>query len=195
MKANGLKEIRIHGRGGHGVVFAATALAEAAYREGKFVQAFGIYGAERRGAPVTAFVRVGDRPEMPRCQIQQPDIVVSFDTNLPKEQVLKGLKPGGMLLLNCPDSSEGWDLCGRGYLVRLVDASQIAVKSGLGAVGIPVINTAILGALVQVSGVCSLESLTSVLQDKIPRHMNENLAAARGGYAGVRELECYATAL
>ena len=193
---NGLVEIRLHGRGGQGVIFAATAIAEAAYREGKYVQAFGIYGAERRGAPVVAFVRVGNRPEMPRCQIQQPDIVMSFDINLPKEQVFKGLKPGGLLLVNCNDTDTCYELCGnRGFETRLVDAAGIALKNGLGNVGIPIINTVMLGALVRVSGVCSLESLLAVLQEKIPRFTEKNLAAATDGYDGVRELECYATAL
>jgi pyruvate ferredoxin oxidoreductase gamma subunit len=195
-RLNGLTEIRLHGRGGQGVVFAATAIAEAAYREGKFVQAFGIYGAERRGAPVTAFVRVGEKPDMPRCQIQQPDIVVSFDVNLSKEQVLKGLKVGGKLLLNCDDEEKCRDLCsGRGFDVRLVDASGIAMNNGLASVGIPIINTVMLGAVIRVGNICSLESLQKVLQEKIPRHVEKNLAAAQDGYEGVRELACYAAAL
>lgn len=195
-RMNGLTEIRLHGRGGQGVVFAATAIAEAAYREGKYVQAFGIYGAERRGAPVTAFVRVGDKPEMPRCQIQQPDIVVSFDVNLSREQVLKGLKAGGILLVNSDSEEKCSIFCnGRGYDTRIVDASGIAMKNGLASVGIPIINTVMLGALAKVSGVCSLASLQSVLQEKIPGKMESNLAAARDGYDGVRELNCYAAAL
>lgn len=195
-KMNGLTEIRLHGRGGQGVVFAATAIAEAAYREGKYVQAFGIYGAERRGAPVTAFVRVGDKPEMPRCQIQQPDIVVSFDVNLPKEQVLKGLRAGGRFLVNSENSVNFSELChGRGFDVSYVDASGIALKNGLASVGIPIINTVMLGAVAKVSGVCTLESLQAVLMAKIPRNAEGNLNAARDGYEGVRELECYAAAL
>ncbi|MDW7650157.1 MAG: 2-oxoacid:acceptor oxidoreductase family protein [Bacillota bacterium] len=195
-RMNGLVEIRLHGRGGQGVVFAATAIAEAAYREGKHVQAFGIYGAERRGAPVAAFVRVSDRPEMPRCQIQQPDIVVSFDMNLPREQVVKGLKPGGMLLVNCDDIAACSELCdGRGFDTRFVDASGIALKNGLGSVGIPIINTVMLGALVRVGDICSLEALQAVLQEKIPRFTDKNLAAASDGYNSVRELNCYAAAL
>lgn len=195
-KVKGLLEIRLHGRGGQGVVFAATAIAEAAYREGKYVQSFGIYGAERRGAPVASFVRVGDRPEMPRRQIQQPDIVVSFDLNLPREQVAKGLRAGGLLLVNSNDEGKCRELFGcRGFDTRLVDASGIAVKNGLGSVGIPIINTVMLGALAKVSGICTLESLQAVLQGKIPRHLEKNLAAACDGYDGVRELECYAAAL
>jgi 2-oxoacid:acceptor oxidoreductase gamma subunit (pyruvate/2-ketoisovalerate family) len=195
-RLNGLTEIRLHGRGGQGVVFAATAIAEAAYREGKYVQSFGIYGAERRGAPVTAFVRVGEKPDMPRCQIQQPDIVVSFDVNLPKEQVLKGLKAGGQFLVNSDNDSKCQDLCnGRGFDVRTVDASGIALKNGLASVGIPMINTVMLGAVARVSGVCSLESLQYVLQKKIPRNVEQNLKAAAEGYQGVREFACYAAAL
>ncbi|MBS4023739.1 MAG: 2-oxoacid:acceptor oxidoreductase family protein [Dethiobacter sp.] len=192
----GLTEIRLHGRGGQGVVFAGTAMAEAAHRNGKYVQAFGIYGAERRGAPVTSFVRIGDSPDVPRCQIQQPDIVVAFDVNLPREQVLKGLKPGGKLLLNCAKEADAWGLCnGRSFDVWLVDASNIAAQSGLGLVGIPIINTVMLGALVRVSGCASLESLLAVIGEKMPRSTEKNLLAAQSGYDGARELECYATAL
>ncbi|MCW3489832.1 2-oxoacid:acceptor oxidoreductase family protein [Dethiobacter alkaliphilus] len=193
---NGITEIRLHGRGGQGVVFAATAIAEAAFLEGKHVQSFGIYGAERRGAPVTAFVRVGSSPEMPRCQIQQPDIVVTFDVNLPWQQMLKGLKPGGRLLVNCDDIDKCRDLCGvGGFDTHLVDASAIAARNGLGAVGIPIINTVMLGAVVRVSGVCALESLQAVLRKKVPRNLPKNLAAAAEGYENVRELDCYAAAL
>jgi pyruvate ferredoxin oxidoreductase gamma subunit len=177
---NGLTEIRLHGRGGQGVVFAATAMAEAAHRDGKYVQSFGIYGAERRGAPVTAFVRIGDSPDVPRCQIQQPDIVVAFDVKLPREHVLKGLKPGGKLLLNCADEADAWGLCnGRSFDVWLVDASHIAAQSGLGSVGIPMINTVMLGALVRISGAASLESLLDVIREKIPRNTEKNLLSAQ----------------
>ncbi len=196
VNTNGLVEIRLHGRGGQGVVFAGTAIAEAAHREGKYVQSFGIYGAERRGAPVTAFVRVGDRPEMPRCQIQRPDIVVAFDAKLPREQVLKGLKPGGLLLLNCASEKDAWSFCnGRSFEVWRLDASGIAARHGLGSVGIPIINTVMLGALVRVSGVATLDSLLAVLKEKIPRNTGQNLMAAEAGFAEVRELECYAAAL
>lgn len=195
-RIQGLTEIRLHGRGGQGVVFAATAIAEAAYREGRYVQSFGIYGAERRGAPVTAFVRVGVQPQMPRCQIQRPDIVVSFDIKLPKEQVLRGIKENGLLLVNCADSGKLHHLCnGHNFEVRYVDAAAIALQNGLAGVGIPMINTAMLGAVVKVSGVCTLESLQAVLREKMPRHSEKNLKAALEGYAGVKELVCYAAAL
>lgn len=192
---NGLTEIRLHGRGGQGVVFAATALAEAAHRDGKHVQAFGLFGAERRGAPVTAFVRAGDRADMPRCRIQEPGVVVSFSANLPGSAVLAGLKPGGTLLLNCPSekmASSFADSCQ--YAVKWVDATGLALASGLGSVGIPVINTVMLGAVVKATGLATLESLLAVLAEKIPRNTEKNLAAARRGYEGVRELECHVKA-
>jgi 2-oxoacid:acceptor oxidoreductase gamma subunit (pyruvate/2-ketoisovalerate family) len=196
IRQNGLVEIRLHGRGGQGVVFAGTVIAEAAHREGKFVQSFGIYGAERRGAPVTSFIRVSNQPEMPRCQISRPDIVVSFDVKLPREQVLKGLKPGGLLLLNCAREEDAWKLCNdNGFEIWRLDASGIAAEHGLGTVGIPIINTVMLGALIRVSGVSSLDSLLVVLKEKMPRKTGQNLMAAEAGYAQVRELECYATAL
>jgi pyruvate ferredoxin oxidoreductase gamma subunit len=77
----------------------------------------------------------------------------------------------------------------------LVDASGIALQNGLASVGIPMINTVMLGAVARVSGVCSLESLQAVLREKTPRNVEQNLQAARDGYEGVRELVCYAAAL
>lgn len=194
--SSGLTEIRLHGRGGQGVVFAATVLAEAAHRDGKHVQAFGLFGAERRGAPVTAFVRTGDSADMPRCRIQKPRVVVSFAANLPRDTVLKGLGPGGILLLNCDSESLASSFADRcNYDVKWVDATGLALESGLGSVGIPVINTVMLGAVVKAAGIASLDSLLAVLEEKIPRNPEKNLAAARRGYEGVRELECHAGAL
>ena len=64
-----MKELRIHGRGGQGSVTAAEILAVAAFRDGKFSQAFPAFGAERRGAPVMAFLRIGDEPIKIRSQV------------------------------------------------------------------------------------------------------------------------------
>jgi Pyruvate/2-oxoacid:ferredoxin oxidoreductase gamma subunit len=96
-----LIEVRIHGRGGQGNVVAAYLLATAAIDEGHFGQAFPAFGAERRGAPVVAFVRIADRTLRRRNQVLQPDFLIIQDRALLKVPgVLDGLRPGGGILVN-----------------------------------------------------------------------------------------------
>ena len=102
-------EVRIHGRGGQGNVVAAYLLATAAIDEGWFAQAFPAFGAERRGAPVVAFVRIHHQPIKRRCQITAPDFLIIQDEalmNIPG--ITDGLKPGGSILLNSAKSSEDY---------------------------------------------------------------------------------------
>lgn len=191
---NGLIEIRLHGRGGQGVVSAATGIAETAFLEGRSVQSFGLFGAERRGAPVAAFARVGSKPLMPRCQILQPDMVVVFDTSLALETVASGLKKDGVLLVNCSvDNSRRDRYRALGFHVWFVDATEIALRNGLGGVGIPIINTAMLGAIARL-GLYSMASLEKVIAKKLPQVIEKNIAAARNGYEKVEEYSIHATA-
>jgi 2-oxoisovalerate/pyruvate ferredoxin oxidoreductase gamma subunit len=94
-------EIRFHGRGGQGAVLASEILAQATFLDGKVPQSFPFFGVERRGAPVTAFLRVNDRPIQLRTSVTQPDIVVVLDPGLLKTTpVADGLRPGGLVLVN-----------------------------------------------------------------------------------------------
>ena len=94
-------EIRIHGRGGQGAVIASEVLASAFFKEGKFVQAFPAFGAERRGAPVAAFARVDDQPIRIRHFIYEPDHIIILDpTLIESTQVDSGLKEGGWIIIN-----------------------------------------------------------------------------------------------
>ena len=91
-----MREIRFHGRGGQGAVIASKILAEAFFREGKYVQSFPAFGAERRGAPVAAFTRVDENPIRIRTQIYAPDTVVVLDPSLLESaDITSGLKPKG----------------------------------------------------------------------------------------------------
>ena len=96
-------EIRIHGRGGQGGVTLAKLLAAAEHREGKSVQAFGVYAAERSGAPVQAFLRIDDEPIHNPNQIYKPDHLIVLDPTLISPVILGGLKPGGFILFNCDE--------------------------------------------------------------------------------------------
>ena len=125
-----MRELRIHGRGGQGAVVASKVLAAALFREGKSVQSFPAFGVERRGAPVTAFLRVSEGPILLRCEITEPDDCVILDPTLMKAiDVTQGLKPGGSILINTDRPPEAYaDLATR-FRVALVDASAIAART------------------------------------------------------------------
>jgi 2-oxoacid:acceptor oxidoreductase gamma subunit (pyruvate/2-ketoisovalerate family) len=141
-------EIRIHGRGGQGGVTLAKLLAAAEHREGRSVQAFGIYAAERSGAPLQAFLRADDHPIHNPNMIYEPDHIIVLDPTLIGSGILDGLKPGGFVLLNCelpPDHYADQPLF-RAFRVATVDATAIALRHGLGSRAVPIVNTALAGA-------------------------------------------------
>jgi 2-oxoacid:acceptor oxidoreductase gamma subunit (pyruvate/2-ketoisovalerate family) len=175
-------EIRFHGRGGQGVVIASEVLADAAFREGKRVQAFPAFGVERRGAPVMAFTRIDEKPIRVRCQIYQPDHIVILDpTLLEVIDVTAGLKPGGFVLLNSADPPESFGLHDR-FRVGTVDANHIAFQYKLGPRNAPIVNTAILGAFARLTAIVGLEALCLAVRDAVPIRPEENVAAVREAY-------------
>ena len=177
-------EIRFHGRGGQGAVVASNLLAMAAFREGKDVQAFPYFGVERRGAPVTAFTKIDDRPVRIKSQIYEPDHVVVLDASLLKAvDVTQGLKNGGMVLINTdkrPEQIKGI----KGRIVT-VDATSIAVKHGLGSKEAPIVNTAILGAFSKATGIVKLESIVQSILESAPAKKKENAEAAKEAHEHV----------
>jgi 2-oxoacid:acceptor oxidoreductase gamma subunit (pyruvate/2-ketoisovalerate family) len=181
-------EIRIHGRGGQGGVTLAKILASAQRLEGKSVQAFGIYAAERSGAPLQAFLRYADRPIHKPNQIYEPDHIIVLDPTLISPVILSGLQPGGFILLNT-DESPG-DYAGRErvapFRIATVDATRIAVGHGLGTRAVPIVNTALAGAMARLIGL-RLDAVEAACRD-MGFHAG-NLAAARCAYAEVRFME------
>ncbi len=175
-----MRELRIHGRGGQGAVVASKILASALFREGKSVQSFPAFGVERRGAPVTAFLRVSDGPILLRCEITEPDDLIILDPTLMKAiDVTQGLKPGGSILINTDRPPEAYaDLTGR-FRVALVDASAIARACGLGSKTQPIVNTAILGAFATDSGSVKLESVCESIAEAVRIKTDKNVEAAR----------------
>ncbi|MEM2118446.1 MAG: 2-oxoacid:acceptor oxidoreductase family protein, partial [Candidatus Bathyarchaeia archaeon] len=121
-----LKEIRIHGRGGQGSVTAAELLAHAAFIEGKWVQAFPYFGAERRGAPVKAFARISDESILIHSQVYNPDYVIVLDPAIYKTvDVTEGLKKDGVIILNTTKHPDETGI--KNYKVATVDATGIAL--------------------------------------------------------------------
>jgi 2-oxoacid:acceptor oxidoreductase gamma subunit (pyruvate/2-ketoisovalerate family) len=181
-------EVRLHGRGGQGAVVGATILAEAAMKEGKYAQAFPLFGAERRGAPVQAFLRVDDKYIYMRDIVETPDHVIVLNPLLIKTkvaQVDKGLKKGGWILINSPEDPQAFAFS-PDFTVATVDASAIATKLKLGSAQDPIVNTAILGAFVNLVDLVSLDSLIHAIEVEVPAKKEANVAAAKEAYDSVR---------
>jgi 2-oxoacid:acceptor oxidoreductase gamma subunit (pyruvate/2-ketoisovalerate family)/2-oxoacid:acceptor oxidoreductase delta subunit (pyruvate/2-ketoisovalerate family) len=182
-------EIRFHGRGGQGAVIASELLAQAAFLDGKKPQSFPFFGVERRGAPVTAFTRIDDRPIGVRTSITSPDVVVVLDPGLlERTPVTDGLRPNGLLLVNTSKPAEML-VAPAGVRRAAVDATKIALAHGLGTPMMPIVNTAILGALARATAVVSLEALSRAVTQFVPARPEENRLAARDGYTGVEVVD------
>jgi 2-oxoacid:acceptor oxidoreductase gamma subunit (pyruvate/2-ketoisovalerate family) len=182
-----MRELRIHGRGGQGAVIASKVLAVALFREGRWVQSFPAFGVERRGAPVTAFLRVADAPIRLRCEVAAPDDLIVLDpTLIGAVDVTAGLKAGGSILINSDRVPEEYpDLLAR-FRVATVDASGIATTHRIGSRTQPIVNTAILGAFARWSGLVSLDSVCDAIREEVPIRADANEAAARAAADAVR---------
>ena len=191
-------QVRIHGRGGQGVVTAAEMLSLAAFDEGRHAQAFPSFGSERNGAPVVSFCRIDDRPIRLREPVAAPDALIIQDaTLLHQVDVFAGLQPDRYMLINTPRSlSElGLDEFVSGFRAErlmTVPASDLAREH----TGRPVANAALLAGFAALSGLISLDSVLQAIAEKLPERVVEgNVAAARDAYAWVRrELEAPAHA-
>jgi 2-oxoacid:acceptor oxidoreductase gamma subunit (pyruvate/2-ketoisovalerate family) len=184
-----MREIRFHGRGGQGTVIASHLLAVALFREGKQVQAFPAFGVERRGAPVTAFLRLSDEPILLRCEIREPDDLVVLDpTLITATDLTAGLKPGGGILINSASPPERYADLHRLFKVATVDASAIAARHSLGSRTQPIVNTAILGAFAAWSALVELESICEAIRETVSKRPDVNIAAAREAALAVRRV-------
>jgi len=172
-----IKEIRIHGRGGQGGVTLAELIARAAYKEGKWVQAFPYFGAERRGAPVKAFARISDEPILVRSQIYNPDYIIVLDESLlDVANVTEGLKENGTIIINTTLQPEEVDISG--YKIATVDATGIALELDLLVAGLPVVNTAMAGAFAKATGEITIESVVEAIKEEWKGAVGEKNAKA-----------------
>ena len=181
----GLIEIRWHGRGGQGSVTSAELLAKAAIDEGKYAQAFPAFGPERRGAPLIAFDRIDpQKPILIRAEIRQPDVVVVTDPTLLRViKVTAGLKDKGWLIINTKkDFPEIEKTFGSNWKLALVDASSIARE----VLGVLIVNTAMLGAVLKAVPVIDPKSLYSPIEERFGRLADRNFAAMQKAYQECR---------
>jgi pyruvate ferredoxin oxidoreductase gamma subunit len=184
IKEKSLIEIRWHGRGGQGAVTSTEMLAQAAIAEGKYAQAFPSFGPERRGAPVQAFNRVDSRePVRIRADITQPDCVVVLDPSLlSKVNVTSGLKEGGWVIINTRKTAqEIKSEFGIKYPVATVNATKIARE----VLGVPIVNTTMLGAVVKITGVIDKKSAHAPLEKRFGRLGERNIKAMETAFEQV----------
>ncbi len=177
-------EVRFHGRGGMGAVVASQILANAAFLEGRWAQSFPFFGVERRGAPVAAFARIAPEALEVRTNIYEPHIVVVLDPSLLKgTDVLAGLRDGGVVVANAAHADIPW----RGE-THVVDATAIALDEGLGSRSVPIVNTAIVGALAGATRIVALESVLRSIVDLVPQKPDANRRAAERAFRDVRKV-------
>lgn len=175
-------EIRFHGRGGQGTVVASKILADALSKEGNYVQAYPEFGVERRGAPVYAFIRIDDRPIYDKSRIYEPDHVVVVEPTLVEAiDVTEGLKEGGWILVNSDKKPEELDFPDQ-YKVATINATDIALMFNLGTRAAPIVNTAIVGAVVKIIGLAKIDSVLEAVREGVPIKPEENVKAAREAF-------------
>lgn len=182
-------QIRIHGRGGQGVVTAAEMLSIAAFEQGRHAQAFPSFGSERTGAPVVAFARIDDREIRLREPVLAPDVVIIQDpTLLHQVDVFQGLGPDGYVLINTRQSI---DELGIGEIAQkfrhdrllTVPATEIAMKH----FGRPLPNAVLLGGFAALTGLVTLEAVAHAIRHTFPANVADpNIAAATEAYEVVR---------
>jgi pyruvate ferredoxin oxidoreductase gamma subunit len=183
-----LYELIFLGRGGQGGVTATNILVQAAIYEGKYGQSFPFFGAERRGAPVTSYARISDKPILRHGMFDEADIIVVLDETLVKLGLLKKytIRDGGLLIVNSSkQSGVSRDLVSTKGRVRVygVNATEIAKELGLVVAGWPLVNTPMLGALVVASGIVSLSSVEKAIISYFGERLGaKNVEAVRRAY-------------
>lgn len=181
-------EIRIHGRGGQGVVTAAEVLSVAAFLEGRHAQAFPSFGSERTGAPVVAFCRIADKEIRLREPVIEPDCLIVQDPTLFKVvDVFAGLKPGGYLIVNSHKSFAEMEI--QAVADRLppghamtVPASDIARRH----IGRPLPNAAMLGAFAALTELVQFDSVRRAIEEAFSGRIGAaNVAAAEDAHVHI----------
>ena len=177
-------EIVLRGRGGMGVVTAGEILVKAAVLEGKYGQSIPSYGGERRGAPVTSYVRLSDEPIYIHRDVYNADLIGVFDPSLFKVMnPLEGLKEDGILVINTKTPQKLWKR------TFYLDAVEIAEKLNLIIAGWRLVNIPMVGAIARITGMISLDAIEEAVKEEFEGKLGEtNAEAAKLGYEMVREV-------
>ncbi|MFC1980318.1 2-oxoacid:acceptor oxidoreductase family protein [Chloroflexota bacterium] len=172
-------EIRIHGRGGQGVVTAARMLAIAFVLEGKWASAFPLFGTERQGAPVAAFVRVDCKPVLQNTQVYEPDCLIILDPlQARSEATFIGLKNSGTVVLSTTKqvTERQYENVG---VIGFIDGIAIALKE----IGRPIANTCMLGSFAKTTNWITLDSIMASLKEYFEgSRLQGNINCVRQGF-------------
>jgi pyruvate ferredoxin oxidoreductase gamma subunit len=185
-------QVRIHGRGGQGVVTAAELLSVAAFLDGHHAQAFPSFGSERTGAPVVSFCRISDAAIRTRAPVAEPDALVIQDaTLLHQVDLLAGVRPDAYVLVN---TSKTFEELGLGELVHEMRAERLltvpATDLAMRHLGRPLPNAVLLAGLSAMSGVVTLGAVEAAIRERFSGSVAEaNVAAARAAHRHVLEEE------
>ncbi len=177
-------EVRVHGRGGQGVVTAAELLSVAAFADGRHAQAFPSFGSERMGAPVVAYCRIADRTIRTREPVVRPDAVIVQDATLlaDGDGLFGGLPYDGYLIVNSARNAAklGIDSLARVDRIATLPATQIA----LDRIGRPVPNAVLLGAFAALTGQVSLGAVLGAIRERFGGELGQrNASAALAAFA------------
>lgn len=187
-------EIRVHGLGGQGAVTLCTWVAQAGYAAGRHVQAFPFFGAERRGAPVKAFVRVDDEPIYLRSQVYHPDLLVVMSPDLAGLALKEGITGDGQMLVNC-EAALAERLSERfARDIHYIDATGIAMELGLEFDGMPMVNLPLFGAIVRQSGAAPLDTVLDLTREVASKRGNLEAyqSAVNRGWEGIEVVQAKA---
>ena len=181
-----MKQIRIHGRGGQGVVTAAELIAIAAFNDGKHAQAFPSFGVERTGAPIEAYARIDEKPIRTREHVYRPNVLIIQDSTLLETvDVAKGCDKNTLVIINTAKTKsdikqQGVNLPEKN--IYPIDATKIAME----IIGRNLVNTVILGAFAKVAGLVSLSSLEKAIKQKFGEKgaeiVDKNIKAIKKAY-------------
>jgi len=178
-----LKQIRVHGRGGQGVVTAAELIAIAAFFDGKEAQAFPVFGVERTGAPIESFVRISEKPIRTREQIQEPNILIVQDSTLLESvNVARGSNKDTIAIINSSKEKSELEIDLPQENIFVVDATKIAIKQ----IGKNIVNTVLLGAIAKKTKLFTIKSAEKAIKQKFAHKdkkiIETNIKAIREAY-------------
>lgn len=173
-------EICIYGRGGQGGVTLAELVAHAAIAEGKHAQSMPSFGPERRGAPVLAFLRVNETERIKiRTEVTEPDVLVVLDPGLLNVgEVVLGLKKDGIAVVNTKKPHDEMKSVLAVNKLATIDAMGIARE----VLGLPIVNTTMIGALLKATGLVALESLDEPMEERFGKVAAKNIKTMRKAY-------------
>lgn len=184
-----MKEIRIHGRGGQGVVTGAELIASAGFFSGLEAQAFPLFGVERTGAPISAFARLSDKKIITKDQIYHPDFLIIQDqTLLSDKNIFTGISDKTIIVINSAKNKKELASQIKEILNINVKEKNIystpATEIALRIIGKNIVNTVILGSFAKVSGLIDLKSLEKAITEKFK---NKGISIVQNNLKAIKE--------